>query len=199
MGLIGDNASNNDTMIDCLNKLLTNAPGGSHTRVRRIAHILNLVVQAGIRPFKAKKGEVTDPEEDEQEDDACSDIEEDSSDEEDKSSVGKGKRQSSRGNGAGKKRKVPLIPDPIPDKELDPQRDQEDTELLDELEGIPTETLLSERCIWLVQATDDEWSVAKDGFRKVQFRNTNHFMSNIQIRERNWLLAYSIQVPFSRN
>lgn len=40
-----DNASNNDTTVSELEYLIPDSPSGSHTRIRCVCHILNLVVK----------------------------------------------------------------------------------------------------------------------------------------------------------
>ena len=44
-GLVLDNASNNDTMVDELHVLLPGSICGAHTRVRCICHVMNLAVK----------------------------------------------------------------------------------------------------------------------------------------------------------
>ena len=50
LAITTDNASNNNTLIDELGDLLEGFQG-SLTRVRGVAHILNLVVKVGVVPF----------------------------------------------------------------------------------------------------------------------------------------------------
>jgi hypothetical protein len=57
-----DNATNNDTMIDELEALLTEFPGPAN-RTRCFAHIINLIAKSVIRQFdvpKAREGETID-------------------------------------------------------------------------------------------------------------------------------------------
>ncbi|KAH8109049.1 hypothetical protein DFH11DRAFT_1516039, partial [Phellopilus nigrolimitatus] len=48
LGIVCDNASNNDTLISQL-ELALNGQNGVHTRIRCFAHILNLVVKVRIK------------------------------------------------------------------------------------------------------------------------------------------------------
>ncbi|KAF7371898.1 Zinc finger BED domain-containing protein 4 [Mycena venus] len=60
LSIVGDNASNNDTMIDELADLIPTFPGKT-TRVHCFAHILNLVVKAILSQFSyTKKAATTD-------------------------------------------------------------------------------------------------------------------------------------------
>jgi hypothetical protein len=64
LSITGDNASNNDTMIEELAKLLDDFPGPAN-QTRCFLHILNLVVKSIIRQFDLPKSKKTSDDADE--------------------------------------------------------------------------------------------------------------------------------------
>lgn len=54
-GIVSDNAANNGTMIEELEKLNWKRFKGDQQWIRCFAHILNLIVKAILRPFGRKK------------------------------------------------------------------------------------------------------------------------------------------------
>ncbi|KAK7062587.1 hypothetical protein VNI00_000075 [Paramarasmius palmivorus] len=53
-GLIGNNASNNEKMVEYIGKALPTTPAGATSRVQCLLHIMNLVIVATVSPFTIK-------------------------------------------------------------------------------------------------------------------------------------------------
>ncbi|KAL0567600.1 hypothetical protein V5O48_014394 [Marasmius crinis-equi] len=119
LGFTGDNAANNNTMIDALEKKLPDSPCGPSTQGHCLLHIFNLVDKAACQLFtaKAKVKKVESEEDDEEEDGAGTDDEE-----------------NGEGQGDSDDENSPEDNDDrlLHDKEVDPGCDKQNEEVLEE-------------------------------------------------------------------